>query len=89
MKREIISVGTLDSSLIHPREVFQPAIACNAARVILGHNHPSGDHTPSTADRSVTRRIVEAGKILGISVRDHIVISEHGYSSMADKDMLQ
>lgn len=69
-----ISVGTLDASLVHPREVFRPAIKDSAASVILVHNHPSGDPTPSTEDRDVTRRLEKAGRTLGIDVLDHIVL---------------
>ena len=69
-----ISVGTLDASLVHPREVFRPAIKDTAASVILVHNHPSGDPAPSTEDRDVTRRLEKAGRTLGIDVLDHIVL---------------
>ena len=69
-----VSVGTLNSSIIHPREVFKPAYLCNAGGVILGHNHPSGDTTPSPEDIEVTKRIVEAGEILGVQVLDHIIV---------------
>lgn len=69
-----ISVGTLDASLVHPREVFRPAIKDSAASVILVHNHPSGDPTPSTEDHEVTRRLEKAGRTLGIDVLDHIVL---------------
>ena len=68
-----ITRGTLDASLVHPREVFKAAIQCNASSIILVHNHPSGDATPSREDHSVTARLTEAGKILGIDVLDHIV----------------
>lgn len=69
-----ISVGTLDASLVHPREVFRPAIKDSAASVILAHNHPSGDPTPSAEDRAVTRRLENAGRTLGIAVLDHVVL---------------
>ena len=69
-----ISIGTLDASLVHPREVFRPAVKDSASSVILVHNHPSGDPTPSREDFAVTSRIEEAGKILGIDVLDHIVL---------------
>lgn len=79
-KREVIALaeisrGTLDSSLVHAREVFAPAIALRACCVLLAHNHPSGDPEPSDADRAVTRRLVDAGRLLGIQVLDHLVIS--------------
>lgn len=68
-----ISVGTLDASLVHPREVFKPAIIEGASSIILSHNHPSGDPTPSREDRAVTQRLEQAGELLGITVLDHIV----------------
>ena len=71
-----ISVGTLDASLVHPREVFRPAIKDSAASIILVHNHPSGDPTPSKEDVAVTRRLEDCGKTLGIDVLDHIVLGD-------------
>jgi DNA repair protein RadC len=71
-----VSVGTLTESLVHPREVFKPAILANAAAVILGHNHPSGDPEPSPQDIATTRRLMEAGKALGIDVLDHVIIGD-------------
>ncbi len=71
-----ITIGTLDASLVHPREVFHPAIRDSASAVLLVHNHPSGDPTPSREDHQVTDRLTEAGKILGINVLDHIVVAE-------------
>src|SRR5215210_9369188 len=75
-----VSVGTLSSSLVHPREVFKPAIQAGAAAVILAHNHPSGHVEPSREDREVTKRTVEAGQTLGIGVLDHPVIGEGFFS---------
>ena len=72
-----VSIGTLTSSLVHPREVFKPAIITNAASIILAHNHPSGDPKPSPEDLTITKRLKEAGELLGIPVLDHIII---GYS---------
>ena len=69
-----ITVGTLDASLVHPREVFRAAIKDAASSIILVHNHPSGDPTPSGADIDVTNRLTESGKLLGIDVLDHIVL---------------
>lgn len=80
----MISVGTLDASLVHPREVFRPAIKDSAASVILVHNHPSGDPTPSREDRMVTTRLEEAGKTLGIDVLDHIILGHSGGLSIRD-----
>ncbi|MGQ9756162.1 MAG: RadC family protein [Desulfotomaculales bacterium] len=78
---ETISVGTLDSSTVHPRELFKIAVKKSAAAVILVHNHPSGDPTPSQADIDLTGRLVQAGSILGIGVLDHIVIGDNRYTS--------
>ena len=77
----LISQGNLDSSVVHPREVFQPAILSSAASVILCHNHPSGDTSPSLEDIRLTERLNEAGKILGIPVLDHVIIGD-GFSSL-------
>jgi len=79
-----ISVGTLDASLVHPREVFRPAIKDSASSVILVHNHPSGDPTPSREDHMVTKRLEESGTMLGIDVLDHIVLGEHGCVSIRE-----
>jgi len=72
----VVTVGTLDASLVHPREVFKPAILEGASSVLLSHNHPSGDPTPSREDREVTRRMEQAGELLGIAVLDHIVYGD-------------
>ena len=77
-----ISVGTLNSSLIHPREVFNPAIKANANALILVHNHPSGDCTPSNEDKEVTKRLNKAGELLGIKVLDHTIIGKDDYFSL-------
>jgi DNA repair protein RadC len=69
-----VSVGSLSASIVHPREVFKAAILSNCAALILAHNHPSGDPHPSQEDRVLTARLVEAGKLVGISVLDHIII---------------
>ncbi len=79
---EVISVGTLTGSLIHPREVFQPALAYGASGVILVHNHPSGVAVPSDADVSVTEQLVAAGKILGVSLLDHVVVTKTSFTSI-------
>jgi len=76
-----ISVGTLNASLVHPREVFNKAIAHAASSVVIAHNHPSGDPEPSEEDLKITRRLVEAGRILGIEVLDHIIIGKHTVKS--------
>ena len=88
-----IARGTLDASLVHPREVFKKAIRCNAAAVILAHNHPSGDPTPSKEDIAITQRLIEAAKIIGIAVFDHLILGHpsdlrHGYISLREKQMV-
>lgn len=85
---EEISVGSLNASLIHPREVFRPAIRKACACLILVHNHPSGDPTPSREDLEVTRRLCDAGRLVGIEVLDHVVIGDGCYISLKDKGML-
>jgi DNA repair protein RadC len=85
IQETLISVGILDASLIHPREVFNPAIRASAHAVILVHNHPSGECEPSMNDKEVTKLLSEAGRIVGIDVLDHIVIAKDGYSSMREK----
>jgi DNA repair protein RadC len=81
----IVSVGSLSSSIVHPREIFKEAIARSSAAIILVHNHPSGDPTPSQEDLEVTRRLVEAGRLLGIEVLDHIVVGDNRYVSFKEK----
>ena len=81
----MVSQGTLTASLVHPREVFRPALREAAAAIVLVHNHPSGDPTPSREDREVTRRLAEAGEILGVRVLDHIVIAETGFRSLREE----
>ncbi|MDD2757810.1 MAG: DNA repair protein RadC [Patescibacteria group bacterium] len=82
IEREIISVGTLNESLIHPREVFEPAIAHSAAQVIVAHNHPSGNLKSSPEDIAVTKRLTEAGTLLGIEILDHVIVSRSGFKSL-------
>ena len=92
MKNKVIGVfeishGTVNASLVQPREVFQKALLANAVSIILMHNHPSGDPTPSRQDIEITTRLVEAGKIVGVEVLDHIVIGDR-YSSLKEKGYL-
>src|SRR6266852_264500 len=83
-----VSVGSLTASIVHPREVFKGAILANAASIICGHNHPSTDCQPSREDRAITTRLVEAGKLLGISILDHVIIGGEGrYFSFADEGL--
>src|SRR2546425_2623108 len=85
-----VSVGSLTASVVHPRETFKAAILANAAAIICGHNHPSGDCQPSKEDRAITARLVEGGKLLGISVLDHVIIGGEGrYFSFADEGLLE
>jgi len=88
IKREIISVGSLNANLVHPREVFEPAVKHLAAQVILAHNHPSGNPEPSEDDLTLNRRLVEAGQILGIEVVDHIIIARNGFLSFKEKGLM-
>ena len=85
---EDISIGTLNSSLVHPREVFKQAIKKSANVVLLGHNHPSGDPTPSPEDLQITKRLAEAGKLIGIEVLDHIIIGDRNYYSFKEQGLL-
>ena len=80
-----LTVGLLNSSLVHPREVFAPAIAAASASLILAHNHPSGDPEPSSEDIAVTCQLVESGRLLGIPVRDHVVLGDRGYVSLRER----
>ena len=88
IKLQKISQGILNKSLVHPREVFAPAIQLRAAAIILIHNHPSGDPTPSTADINITRRLVQVGEIVGISVLDHVIIGKSSFYSFVDEDRM-
>lgn len=83
-----VSIGTLDTSLVHPREIFSEAIKNKAASVIFVHNHPSGDPSPSEEDLSITRKLVKAGEILGIAVADHIIITQNNYFSLKAKGLI-
>jgi DNA repair protein RadC len=75
---QVVSIGTASASLVHPREVFQPAILVSACAVIVGHNHPSGDPTPSREDREITQRLAQAGALLGVSLLDSVVFTRKG-----------
>lgn len=81
-------VGTLNANLVHPREIFEHALIGNAASVILVHNHPSGDAEPSQADLDITKRLIEAGKIMGIDVLDHIIITKNKVFSFKEKKLI-
>ncbi len=87
-KMNNVSIGTLDASLVHPREVFKEAIQASAAQVIIAHNHPSGDPEPSEGDLVITKRLVEAGKILEIAVVDHIIVTDTNFLSFKERKLL-
>lgn len=84
IKQKTIFIGTLNSSIIHPREIFSEAIKCASNAIVVLHNHPSGDTTPSKEDISATNRLRECGEILGIDLLDHIIIGDHTYMSMVE-----
>ena len=84
----MVSVGNLDSSIVHPREVFKFAILASAASVILVHNHPSGQLDPSSEDINLTHRLVEAGELMGIPVLDHIIITDDAFLSMKSRNLI-
>ncbi len=85
IKREIVSIGTLNENLIHPREVFESAIKNNAASIIIAHNHPSGDTQPSAEDLYVTKRLVDAGRLLDIEIQDHVIVSNTDWRSILNQ----
>lgn len=82
--KETLSVGTLNASLVHPREVFRAAIERSSASIICAHNHPSGDPTPSPEDIDITNRLKEAGELIGIELLDHLIIGDHSYVSLKE-----
>lgn len=88
LAKETISIGTLNSSMVHPRELFKTAIKRSASAIILVHNHPSGDPSPSREDREITRRLQDAGSLIGIEVLDHIIIGDNKFVSFKDKGMI-
>lgn len=81
----ICHIGSLNASIVHPREVMKPAILSNAASILVGHNHPSGQATPSREDIEVTKRLVEAGRIIGIDVLDHLILGDEEFVSLKEK----
>lgn len=88
IKREIVSVGSLNANLVHPREVFEPAVRHLAAQVIIAHNHPAGDPAPSQEDSEITKQLVDAGKLLGIEVKDHVIVSKTNFFSFKEQKLL-
>lgn len=89
--KHLVSLGTLDASIVHPREVFRPAILDGARSIIISHNHPSGDPSPSKEDVTITRQLISAGEILGISVLDHVIMGrgEHPFFSLRESGLAQ
>jgi DNA repair protein RadC len=85
LRTTLLSVGTLDASIVHPREVFRAAASAGAAALVLFHNHPSGDPTPSGDDVALTRRMVRAGDLMGIPVLDHVIIAENRFCSLKER----
>ncbi|NVN90949.1 MAG: DNA repair protein RadC [Desulfuromonadales bacterium] len=85
---DLVSIGSLNQSIVHPRHVFQTALISNAAAIICVHQHPSGDPTPSSEDISITRRLKEAGEIMGIKILDHIIIGDGQYLSFVERGLL-
>ncbi|MCX6732326.1 MAG: DNA repair protein RadC [Candidatus Roizmanbacteria bacterium] len=85
---ELVSLGILNSSIVHPREVFTRAVGERSAQVIIAHNHPSGDQSPSADDIAVTKRLAKAGEILGIEVLDHIVVTQTTFTSFRERSLL-
>lgn len=88
MTYEIVTKGLLNSSLAHPREIFRAAIVANAASIILAHNHPSGNPEPSGEDIAMTRQIVEAGKVIGIQVHDHVIFADGKITSFSERGLI-
>ncbi len=88
IKRELVSVGILNANLIHPREIFEPAIRQTAAEIIIAHNHPSGDPTPSDSDIELTKRLVAAGDLLGIKVVDHVIVGKSTWVSLKEQGII-
>lgn len=84
IRTSLVSLGTVDGSLVHPRDVFREATVAGAAAIVLFHNHPSGDPTPSTDDIALTRRLIHAGEIMGITVLDHIILAENRFHSLRE-----
>jgi DNA repair protein RadC len=85
---ETVSIGSLNASIVHPREVFRAAIVASAASIVLLHNHPSGDPEPSEEDLTITKRLTEVGELLGIGVLDHVIVAARGVISFRSRHLL-
>ena len=88
LKKVTISKGSLNASLVHPRDIFYAAIKANAASIVLVHNHPSGDPEPSREDREFTARIARAGELLGIAILDHVIVGKEGFVSLKERGVI-
>ena len=88
LHKQTIFIGSLNSSIVHPREVFKEAFRRSAASIICAHNHPSGDPSPSKEDIDVTKRLIECGRLIGIEILDHLIIGEKKYVSLKEKGYL-
>ena len=88
ISREIISIGILNSVIVHPREIFRTAIIRNANAIIVAHNHPSGNLEPSSEDIEITKKLRQSGDIIGIKLFDHVIVSNEGYYSFSDRGKL-
>ena len=86
--KETVSVGSLNASIVHPREVFKPAVLASAASIVLVHNHPSGDPEPSEEDITISKRLVQAGELIGIGVLDHVIVASRGVVSLRSRQLL-
>ncbi|HDY73013.1 MAG TPA: JAB domain-containing protein [Candidatus Jorgensenbacteria bacterium] len=86
--KETISIGTLNANLVHPREIFEPALKYLAANITVAHNHPSGDPKPSEDDLEITKRLVKAGKMMGIELLDHVIVSKNSHFSFKEKQLI-
>ncbi|MBL8693097.1 MAG: DNA repair protein RadC [Planctomycetes bacterium] len=89
LREERVSEGTLNAAIVHPRDVYGPALRCAAAAIVVAHNHPSGDPTPSAEDHAVTHRLHEVGKMAGIELLDHVILGEDRYFSFAERGLLR
>lgn len=88
IERELISIGSLNAAIVHPREVFRSAIEHGSYAIICAHNHPSGNPTPSPEDIEMTHRLIKAGQLVGIDVLDHIIVAQRGYTSLKEQGLV-
>lgn len=89
LREVVVTRGTLDHASIHPRDVFRPALTENAACIVVVHNHPSGQPTPSPDDKRLTRELCQAGRVVGVPLHDHVIVGEHGYFSFVEEGLLE